>query len=157
MKRIKILGAIVALAVACALATTITRDAHAQIPNSSQVSSIFSCSADDVGATLTKFCNAPANPKLALYITTIVAQSTTTTSGNFILRYGTGSNCGTGTTSLLPSAATAARIAAPASTAAPTIIPLQTPLKVPAGNDLCVLGVATNTFTGQVTGYFDVN
>jgi hypothetical protein len=114
----------------------------------------FTCAADDIGATLTRLtgCIAP-EPGMRRYVTDIVAQSTTTTSGQFILRFGTGTNCGTGTTSLLPSAATAARIASPANTAAPTVISFRSPLVVPSGKDLCVLGVATNTTTIQVSGY----
>ena len=118
----------------------------------------FTCSADDIAATLTKLTNCddadlPAQPGMRRYITDVVAQSTTTTSGQWILRYGTGTNCGTGTTSLFPAAASVVRIAAPASTAAPTIIPFRTPIIVPSGKDLCVLGVATNTTTIQVNGY----
>jgi len=118
----------------------------------------FTCSADNIAATLTKLTNCddadlPAQPGMRRYITDVVAQSTTTTAGQWILRYGTGTNCGTGTTSLLPSAATVVRLAAPANTAAPTIIPLRTPVIVPSGQDLCVLGVATNTVTIQVNGY----
>ena len=120
----------------------------------------YTCSADDIGATLTRMNlnNGPAGSCVGAidgmrrYVTDIVAQSTTTTSGQFILRYGTGTNCGTGTVSLFPSAATAARIASPASTAAPTVIPFKTALVIPTGKDLCVLGVATNTTTIQVNG-----
>ena len=117
----------------------------------------FTCSADNIGATLTRLtgCTAP-DPGLTFYVTDIIAQSTTTTSGQFILRYGTGTNCGTGTTSLFPSAATAARIASPANTAAPTVIPFRTPLRVPDGKDVCVLGVATNTTTIQLVGYVGI-
>ena len=119
----------------------------------------WTCAADDIGATLTRLKAGGGGECLGAldgqrrYITSIVAQSTTTTSGQWILRYGTGTNCGTGTVSIIPSAATAARIAAPANTAAPTVLPFETPLIVPTGKDICVLGVATNTTTIQVTGY----
>lgn len=119
----------------------------------------FTCSADDIGATLTRLkasgggeCLGPVDNQRR-YVTDVVAQSTTTTSGQWILRFGTGTNCGTGTVSLLPSSATAARIAAPANTAAPTVMSFKTPLIVPTGKDICVLGVATNTTTIQVNGY----
>lgn len=113
----------------------------------------WTCGLDAVAASLTK-CPAVPNPgDLRLVITDIVAQSTTATAGQFLLQYGTGSNCGTGTASLLPSAASAVRIAAPANTAAATVIRFETGLVVPAGKDLCVLGVATNTVTIQITGY----
>lgn len=125
----------------------------AQIPRPSQVARIFTCSLDGIAATLTLICPGQSDPTLTLYVTTIVAQSTTTTSGNFLLEYGTGTNCGTGTVAFFPSAAAAVRIAAPASTSAPTVIALTTPLKVPAGKDLCLLGVATNTVTAVIAGY----
>lgn len=119
----------------------------------------FSCSADDIGATLTRLKISTGGECLGAldgnrrYVTDIVAQSTTTTVGGFILRFGTGTNCATGVTSLFPSAATAARWAAPPNTAAPTVISFRTPLIIPTGKDLCVLGLATNTTTIQVNGY----
>lgn len=119
----------------------------------------FTCSADNIGATLTRLkaggggeCLGPLDGNRR-YVTDVVAQSTTTTVGGFILRYGTGTNCGTGTVSLFPSAATAARWASPPNTAAPTVISFRTPLIIPTGKDLCVLGLATNTTTMQVNGY----
>lgn len=120
----------------------------------------FSCSADDIGATLTLItgCIAPEPPQRR-YITTIVAQSTTATGGQFILRTGTSTatggsaNCASSTVSLLPSAATAARLAAAGNAVQATNITFQTPLIVPKDRDLCVLGVGTNTTTIQVVGY----
>jgi hypothetical protein len=116
---------------------------------------IWTCSLDDIAATLTR-CKDNPDPQYAMYITDIVAQSTTTTGGTFLIRYGDNgtANCGANTVSVLPSAATAARLSAPANTSPATIIQLLTPLRVPPGKDLCVLGVATNTFTGQINGYF---
>lgn len=133
-----------------------TRKAEAQIPPPSQVASIFTCSVDNVAATLTKVCTAQSDPTLTMYVTTVVAQSTTSTAGTFLLEYGTGTNCGTGTTSFFPSAASVARLGSAANTAAPTVIALTTPLKVPAGKDLCLLGVATNTTTAVIAGYLAV-
>jgi hypothetical protein len=145
--------ALVALFIALAMAGGYFEPtAEAQIPNASQAQT-WTCSLDNIGATLTLCIQAPSDPTVTRYLTYVVAQSTTTTAGQFILRYGTGTNCATGTVSLLPSAATAARIAAPANTAAATVIALPSALKIPPGNDLCVLGVATNTFTGQLGGY----
>ncbi len=112
----------------------------------------WTCSLDNIGATLTRCIESP-EPSLRRYVTDIVAQSTTATAGQFILRTGTGTNCGTSTASFLPSAATAARLASPANTAAPTRIHLETPLVVPAGHDLCLLGIAVNTTTIQINGY----
>lgn len=115
----------------------------------------WTCSLDNIAATLTK-CYENKDPSVALYITDIVAQSTTSTAGQFLLEYGTGTNCGTGTTALFPSAAAVVRLTAPPNTIPPTVVSFRTPLKVPTstvGNDLCALGVATNTLTIQVFGY----
>lgn len=120
----------------------------------------FVCSADDIGATLTRLtgCIAP-DPPFRRYVTDIIAQSTTTTAGQFILRTGTSTltggsaNCASSTASLFPSAATAVRLGYPANTAAPTVIRFNTPLIVDKNKDLCVLGVATNTVSIQVIGY----
>lgn len=112
----------------------------------------WSCSLDAIAATLTQ-CQAAPGAGLKLYLTDIVAQSTTATAGLFLIRYGTGTNCGTGTTSLLPAAATVVRLAHPANTAAPTSIKLQVPLATAANNAICAVGVATNTLTVQMSGY----
>jgi hypothetical protein len=117
----------------------------------------FSCGADNIGATLTELsagcAAATVGANESLYITDIVAQSTTGTVGQFILRSGTGTNCGTGTASVFPSAASAVRFAYNANTVAPVPISLQTPVKVTADHGLCVLGVATQTVTIQVVGF----
>ncbi len=115
----------------------------------------WTCALDDIGATLTRCALSADVPSgLARYITDITAQSTTTTGGGFILRTGTGTNCGTGTVSLFPGgAATAARWGAAANTAAPSTLTFRTAIPVPDGKDLCVLGRATDTTTIQITGY----
>lgn len=112
----------------------------------------WTCGLDNIGNTLT-LCKSNDEPLKRLYITDIVAQSTTTTVGQMLIRYGTGSACGTGTTSILPSAATAVRLAYPPSTAAPLHLRFVTPVIVPAAQDLCVLGIATQTLTIQINGY----
>lgn len=114
------------------------------------------CTADNIGATLTEMtgCAAPSQ-SLAFqqfYIGTVVAQSTTTTAGNFTLQAGTGTNCGTGTTNLINGSGTA-RLGLPANTAAPAVIRFEPPLPVGAGKALCVLGVATNTTSITVRGW----
>lgn len=147
--------AIVALFIALAMAGGfLEQPVHAQIPNANQAP-LWTCSLDDIAATLTKCVpvGAPVDAQTTRYLTYVVAQSTTATAGQFIVRAGTGTNCGTGTVSILPSAATLVRIATPANTVAPTVITLPSPLKVPVGFDICVLSVATNTFTGQLGGY----
>lgn len=114
-------------------------------------SATWSCSLDGIGATLT-LCKVAPNNGRRLYVTDIVAQSTTATAGLMLLRYGTGTNCGTGTTSIFPAAATVARYVYPANTAAPTAIRLDTPLEVPVGQDLCIIGTGTNTVTIEIRG-----
>lgn len=114
----------------------------------------FTCSADNIGNTLTQLTGcAGAGAGLKYYITDIIAQSTTSTGGQWLLRTGTGTNCGTGTASILPSAATAARFSAPANTSAATSINFVTPIATAANVQVCVLGVGTNTTTIQINGY----
>lgn len=114
----------------------------------------WSCGLDNIGATLTQCQPAPA-AGLRLYVSDVVIASTTATAGQFLIRYGTGANCVTGTTSLLPSAATVARLPYPANTSAigSTTIHLRTPIAAPAANAVCIICVATNTCTVQMGGY----
>lgn len=112
----------------------------------------FTCSIDAVGATLTE-CQAIPQPGKRYVITDIVAQSTTGTGGQFLIRTGTGTNCGSNTLSLLPSSATVVRIAYPGNSAHPCRLQFNTPLYAPADRAICVLGVATNLVTMQITGY----
>ena len=112
----------------------------------------WACSLDNIGTTLTQ-CQAAPGASLKLYVTNIVVASTTATAGLFLIRYGTGANCGTGTTSLFPSAATVVRLGYPANTLVPTNISLQTPVSAPANNAICIVCVVTNTCTVQLTGY----
>jgi hypothetical protein len=112
----------------------------------------WACSLDNIAATLTQ-CQAVPGAGLKLYLTDITVQSTTATAGQFLVRFGTGANCGTGTTSLLPSAATVVRLAYPLNTASPTSIRFITPLSATANNAICILCVATNTCTVQMSGF----
>jgi hypothetical protein len=109
------------------------------------------CSLDNIGATLT-LCQRAAGTGYRLQITDIVAQSTTATGGQMSLQTGTGSDCGTGTTAFFPKATTTARVGYPPNTSAPTHLSFGTPLMVPAGKDLCVLGIATQTISVQIWG-----
>lgn len=141
---------------------------HAQGDFSGEV---WSCSLAAVDNNLTKCVVAPGSRDLSslsqekLFITDIVAQSTTATAGQFMLRYGTGTNCATGTTSLLPSSVTAVAYQYPGNAAAPLVMSFRTPLVVPPGAgsagarhpDLCVLAVATNTGTIQISGRIGFN
>lgn len=112
----------------------------------------FTCSLDNIAATLTE-CQPAAAAGLSLYVTDIIAQSTTATAGQFLLRQGTGTNCGTGTASVFPSSASVIRFAAPGNTVAPLVVSLKSPIKLTAANALCLLGVATNTVTVSVGGW----
>lgn len=130
---------------------------HAQ---SAYFGPIWTCSLDSVDNNLTRCPGSIAVPAgQRIYLTDVVAQSTTITSGQFTLRTGTSvstggaTNCATATASLLPSSATAARISSPANTLAPTVISLRTGIAAPSSTDICVLGVAVNTTTVQLTGY----
>jgi len=112
----------------------------------------WTCGLNAVGTTLTQ-CQAAPGAGLFLYISSIVAQSSTGTAGQFTLTYGTGTNCGTGNTAIFANS-TAVSMAAPANTAAPTVISFSVPLKLAtAANALCVLGVATNTTNITINGF----
>jgi len=111
----------------------------------------WTCSVDNIGATLT-LCKASKN-NYRLYITDVLVQSTTATGAGFLLRYGTGSACGTGTVSLLPSGAAVPRIGYPAATSAPTKLSFVTPISAPKDTDLCIICTVTNTCTAQLSGY----
>lgn len=112
----------------------------------------WDCDLDDIGTTLTE-CKAAPGASLSLYVTGYIAGSTTGTAGQHLLRFGTGTNCGTGTTTLFPGSGTTARAASPANTVAPTVITFPNPLKITANNALCVIGVATNTTWITVNGF----
>jgi hypothetical protein len=115
----------------------------------------WQCNLGGIGTTLTE-CKAAPGASLRLYITDIVAVSTTTTSGLFTLRFGTGTNCGTGTGNLFFASASATLPNAPNNaTGGPgaTIMNFTTPIAVTANNAVCVLGVATNTTNIQISGY----
>lgn len=113
----------------------------------------WQCSLDNIAGTLTQ-CQAAPGANLKLYVTDISIQSTTATAGQFLLRQGTGTNCGTGTASIFPSAATVVRYGYPANTAAqPSIFRFAVPVVLTANNALCVLCVATNTCTVAIQGF----
>jgi hypothetical protein len=114
------------------------------------------CTADNIAASLTELtgCGVPG-ASLSIYITNLIAVSTTTTAGTFQVRYGTGTNCGTGTVAIFPPVSTSRTYGLPASNAAtgPFNLPLFTPVKIPANNAVCVIGAATNTTNIIITGF----
>lgn len=117
-----------------------------------QLSQSWTCSLDNIAATLTE-CQPAAPAGYRLYVTDVIAQSTTATGGQFLLRTGTGTNCATGTASLLPSSATVVRIAHPGNTVQAAHMKFVTPLAAPVASAICALGVATNTLTIILLGF----
>ena len=112
----------------------------------------FTCGFNSIAATLTQ-CQAAPAAGLKLYVTGLYIQTTTTTSGTYALQTGTGTNCGTGTAALFPASGTANRFNAPITTSAMAAIQFPVPLAAPAASAICVIGVATNTVSGQIVGY----
>lgn len=112
----------------------------------------FTCSLTGLAATLTQ-CQAAPAAGLRLYVTDVVVQTTTATSGQFSIQSGTGTNCGTATTAVMPSGNVANRFNAPPNTAGALSVDLDTPLALTAGHALCVIGTVTNTVSIQIVGY----
>ena len=124
-------------------------DTSAQSPGRS---ASWTCSLTATAGTLLQCQGAPP-PGERLYLTDIVITSDTATAGQFLLRTGTGANCGTGTASLLPSSVTAVALGYPGNASAPAVLSFITPLTLPRASALCILCVATNTCTTQLSGY----
>lgn len=114
----------------------------------------FECSFNAIAATLTQLTGcAGAGAGLRYYITDIAIQTTTTTSGTFAFQTGTVTNCGTGTAALFPVSATANRFNAIITSNGLGVYNFVTPLQTAVNAQICVIGVATNTVSGQVKGY----
>ena len=111
----------------------------------------WTCSVDNVAATSTQCGNFP-KPDESFYLSWVIAQSTTTTGGQFLIQSGTVAGCASGTTSFIPAAAAVIRLGSAANTAAPSLLVFDPPLQVPRGRLLCVLGKATDTTTLQMGG-----
>lgn len=145
------------LAIAAALALAFAVPAWPQANISQKYTrygsdTLWTCGLNALAATLTQ-CQAAPGANLSLYVTDIIAGTTTTTSGTFGVQTGTGTNCGTGTAALFPVSGTANRFNAPPTTATLLGLHFQTPLKVPANSAVCVIGVATNTINVQLIGF----
>lgn len=114
----------------------------------------FSCSViNDSTATLvrftaSKFCPSVATPGQALYITDISASSSvisSATADNYpVIKYGTGTNCATGTTVVWASYSLAFT---------PVIGNFVTPIPIPQNVDLCWMHAATGSKSFVVNGY----
>lgn len=105
---------------------------------------------NNAGTTLTAFNGSCiAAPGQALFITDITASATTiatTTTDQYLsLKYGTGTNCGTGTTTVW----SAYNLAF-----APTSTNLVKPIRVPANNDLCWMDAVAGSKTFIVSGFY---
>lgn len=115
----------------------------------------WTCKLQALAATLTE-CQAAAPAGYSLYLTSVIATTTTGTAGTFALRSGTGTNCGTTTTGVWPQpggASPTRTVTAPITTAAPMQWNFGTGLKLTAQHALCVIGTTTNTIDITVTGY----
>lgn len=111
----------------------------------------FKCAFNAIAATLTQCQAAPAAGRL--FVVSLHIQTTTATSGTFALQSGTGVNCVTGTAGVFPQSSTTNRFNAPIAANAMATLTFDPPIDLPALAALCVIGVATNTVSGQVEGY----
>jgi len=118
---------------------------------SGQLSQSWTCSLSGLAATLTECKALTAGNRH--YISDIVVQTTTATSGTYAVQSGTGTNCGTGTTALFPASGTGDRFNAPILSQAIASINLTTPIVPTVGHAICVIGVAVNTIDIQLFGF----
>lgn len=112
----------------------------------------FKCAFNAIAATLTQ-CQAAPAAGLKIYIRTLMIQTTTVTSGTYAVQSGTGVNCVTGTAGVFPQSSTTNRFNAPITSQAMAVITFDPPLDLPAASAACVIGVATNTVSGQMAGF----
>lgn len=113
----------------------------------------FTCNLMNLAASLTQCVGVPA-AGMRYYITGYVAQSTTATPSNYSIQSGTGTNCGTTTTAVMPAAGTSLRFVAPITTQPMSVVNLGfAPLAVTTDHAICVIGTATNTLNIQIFGY----
>lgn len=113
----------------------------------------WTCALDNIAGTLTQCQAAPAAGQ-RLWLTSVVAISTTGTAATFAIRQGTGANCGTSTAGLLPGATTSRTYILPANTGNPIqmFFP-EVGIGAIAANAICVIGAATNTLNITLSGY----
>lgn len=117
-----------------------------------QSSQNFHCSLTAIAATLTE-CRAIPLVGYRYHITSLTVQSTTATGAGFQIQSGTGTDCGSNTTAVYPSVNTSTKWVAPPNTATPMVKDFITPLPIAKDHAICVLGVATNTTTIQISGF----
>jgi len=138
-----LLLAIPFLFVAAADAQTYTR--------AGQLSQSWTCSLSGLAASLTE-CQALSAGNRH-YITDIVVQTTTGTTGTYSIQSGTGTNCATATAALFPASGTSDRFNAPINSQPTASVNLTTPIVPTVGHAICVIGVATNTIDIQLFGF----
>ncbi len=113
----------------------------------------WTCALDNIAASLTQ-CQAAPAAGLKLWVTSVIAVSTTSTAATFAIRVGTGSNCGTGTAGLLPGASTSRTYVLPANTAAAFQLSSVSGFgTASAAQAICAIGAATNTLNIVISGY----
>lgn len=98
-----------------------------------QTGEVSSVSAAVATSTLTQVVPAPATATLSTYVRGVVVEKSTGSSGTFTIQYGTGTNCGTGTTVVLGPVTN------------PPIQLYYLGLVVPAGKAVCVQTDASTT------------
>jgi hypothetical protein len=86
-------------------------------------------------------------------ITSLTAQSTTATAAGFQIQSGTGTACASNTTAVYPAVDTSTKWVAPGAGIGPMVKDFITPLQLSVNHAICVLGVATNTTTIQISGF----
>jgi len=125
-------------------------DVRAQAPGG-----FWTCSLDNLNDAYT-LCAEKTESGTRRYITDVIAQSTTAVQDVVNIAFEATAACGGLPTDaqLFPSIPNVTRFIAAANTAAPTVANLKTPLIVPAGKNLCVIGGATSTVTVQLSGRF---
>jgi hypothetical protein len=145
-------GAFVILLLLCVCILTAQVNFSSPLVNTPVQGARFSAGFSSIAATLTQVQAAPV-AGMSLYITDIDIQTTTTTSGTYSFQSGTGTNCATGTAAIFPVSGTGNKFNAPITSNAMAQFSFQTPIKLASATALCVIGVATNTVSGQVMGY----
>jgi len=130
--------------------------AHAQYyERPGQLSLSFNCAITGIAATLTEItgCSVANIGTKSYYITDIVVQSTTATANQFSVQSGTGTNCATNTQPVFPSDSVSSKFRGTPTSAATGTMSFTTPIKVTAGQAICVLGVATDTTSIYLSGF----
>ena len=105
-----------------------------------------------IGATLTEVKAIPAAGGQH-HITTIIDQSTTATVNSWSIESGTGTNCATTTTAVLPSDNVSTQFNGVTNAQSAQVIQLSTPLHILPGHAICVKGIATQLTKIAIVGY----